>query len=220
MRRFFTSPLLAVILLAAPAILAAILYPGLPESIPVHFDADGQADKYGHKSSIWIHISILFVVGIGVYLLLSNIHKIDPKKTASVSADTYKTLAMIVVVFLAVINTSMVLSMSNTLKNFSIQKVVLPSVGLLIAVMGYFMRNIKPNYFIGLRLPWTLEDEENWAATHQLAAKIWVPAGLLMAIAAILFPFMTAFIITLVITMLVVIIPAIYSYRFFKRKKA
>lgn len=220
MRRFFTSPLLAILLLAAPAILAAILYPGLPESIPVHFNAAGQADKYDHKSSIWLHTSILFVVGLGVYFLVSNIHKIDPKKNASVSVDTYKTIAMIVVVFLAVVNTSMVLSMSNTFPSFSIQKVVLPAVGLLMAIMGYFMHNIKPNYFIGLRLPWTLEDEDNWAATHQLAAKLWIPGGLLMAAAAIIFPFMTAFIVTMAITLVIVIIPVIYSYRFFKNKKA
>lgn len=220
MRRFFTSPLLAIIILAAPAILAAILYPGLPESIPVHFNAEGKADKFDHKSSIWIHISILFTIGLGVYLLVSNIHKIDPKKTASVSVDTYKMIAIIVAVFLAVINTVLVLSMSNTFKNFNIIKLVLPSVGLLMAVLGYCMRNIKPNYFIGLRLPWTLEDEENWAATHQLAVKIWVPAGIAMAVASLVFPFMTSFIITMALTLIIIIVPSIYSYRFYKNKKA
>lgn len=219
MRRFFTSPLLAIVLLAVPAILVAILYPGLPETIPVHFNAEGQADKYEHKSSIWIYTSILFTVGLGMYLLVSNIHKIDPKKTANVSADTYKAIAMIIAVFLTVINTSIVLSMSNTFTKFGILKVVLPAVGLLLAIMGYFMHNIKPNYFIGLRLPWTLEDEDNWAATHQLAAKLWVPAGLLVAVSAIVFPFMVAFIITMAITLVIVIIPAIYSYRFFKQRK-
>lgn len=219
MRRFFTSPLLAIVLLAVPAILVAILYSGLPETIPVHFNAEGQADKYEHKFSIWIYTGILFTVGLGMYLLVSNIHKIDPKKTANVSADTYKAIAMIVVVFLTVINTSIVLSMSNTFTKFGILKVVLPAVGLLLAIMGYFMHNIKPNYFIGLRLPWTLEDEDNWAATHQLAAKLWVPAGLLVAVLAIVFPFMVAFIITMAITLVIVIIPAIYSYRFFKQRK-
>ncbi|MBW0177183.1 SdpI family protein [Sediminibacterium sp.] len=220
MRRFFTSPLLAIALLFIPAIITAILYSGLPETIPVHFNAEGIADKFGAKSSIWVHVSILFVVGLGVYLLLSNLHKIDPKKSAGVSVETHKAIAIIVVLFISLISTGIVLSMSKTFGNFGIQKIVLPAVGLLIAVMGYFMRSIKPNYFIGLRLPWTLEDEENWAATHQLAAKLWIPAGLLMAVSAIAFPFMTAFFITMAITLIIVIIPAIYSYRFFKNKKA
>jgi uncharacterized membrane protein len=220
MRRFFTSPLLAIALLFIPAIITAILYSGLPETIPVHFNAEGIADKFGAKSSIWVHVSILFVVGLGVYLLLSNLHKIDPKKSAGISVETHKAIAIIVVLFISLISTGIVLSMSKTFGNFGIQKIVLPAVGLLIAVMGYFMRSIKPNYFIGLRLPWTLEDEENWAATHQLAAKLWIPAGLLMAVSAIAFPFMTAFFITMAITLIIVIIPAIYSYRFFKNKKA
>ena len=220
MRRFFTSPFLAMLLLAAPAILAAILYPGLPETIPVHFNAEGQADGFGPRSSIWISISILSVVGLGVYLLISNIHKIDPKKTANVSVDTYKTLAILIILFLSIINASIVLFMSNAVKNLGIQNIVLPSVGLLLSAIGYFMRNIKPNYFIGLRLPWTLEDDENWAATHQLAAKIWVPGGLIMAVVSFMLPFMAAFIITLLLTAMMVIVPAVYSYRFFKQKKA
>ncbi len=220
MRRFFTSPVMALLLLAAPAILAAILYPGLPETIPIHFNAKGEADGFGPKSSIWIHISILSVVGLGVYLLLSNIHKIDPKKTANVSVDTYKTLALIITLFLSIINISIVLSMSNTFKSLGIQNIILPSVGLLLAVIGYFMRNIKPNYFIGLRLPWTLEDDENWAATHQLAAKLWIPGGIIMAIVSFILPLMAALIITLSLTSIMVIVPAVYSYRFFKRKKA
>ena len=219
MRRFFTSPLIALVLLAIPLILVAFLYPGLPETIPVHFNAGGIADKYGSKSSIWIHNSILFAVGISVYLLISNLHKIDPKKTAGVSADTHRALAFVLVLFLSVINTSITLSMSGVFKHFGVEKVVLPATGILIAVMGYFMRNIKPNYFIGLRLPWTLEDENNWAATHRLAAKLWIPAGLIMAFTAIVFPFMTAFIITIAVTMIIVLIPAIYSYRFFKQRK-
>ncbi|TDO29099.1 SdpI family protein [Sediminibacterium goheungense] len=219
MRRIFTSPVLALLLLVAPAILAAILYPGLPETIPIHFNAKGQADGFGPKSSIWIHISILSVVGLGVYLLISNIHKIDPKKTANVSVDTYKTLALAITLFLSIINASIVLYMSDALKNLGIQNIVLPSVGLLLAVIGYFMRNIKPNYFIGLRLPWTLEDDENWAATHQLAAKLWIPGGIIIAVVSFALPFMTAFIITVLFTAIMIIVPAVYSYRFFKHKK-
>lgn len=219
MRRFFTSPLLALIILAIPLLLAAFFYPGLPATIPVHFNADGVADRFGSKSNIFIHTSILFVVGFGVYMLISNLHKIDPKKTAQVSAETHKKLALIITVFLSLVSTSIVLSMSDRLSNFGVGNIVLPSVGLLMAILGYFMRDIKPNYFIGLRLPWTLEDEANWAATHKLAAKLWIPGGLLMAVLPFILPFMTAFIGFICLTLAIVIIPSIYSFLFFKRKQ-
>lgn len=219
MRRFFTSPLLAIALLAIAPIVATILYPGLPETVPVHFDAEGVANKFRPKSSIWVPVSILSLVGLGVYFLVSNLHKIDPKKSAGFSAETHKSISIVIVLFLSFINTSLVLLTTATIKNFGIHKMLLPAVGILISLMGYFMRNIKPNYFIGLRLPWTLEDEDNWSATHQMAAKLWTPAGLLMAVSSIVFPFMTAFIITMSITLVIVTIPAMYSYRYFKNKK-
>lgn len=172
MRRFFTSPLLAIALLAIAPIVATILYPGLPETVPVHFDAEGVANKFRPKSSIWVPISILSLVGLGVYFLVSNLHKIDPKKSAGFSAETHKSISIVIVLFLSFINTSLVLLTTATIKNFGIHKMLLPAVGILISLMGYFMRNIKPNYFIGLRLPWTLEDEDNWSATHQMAAKL------------------------------------------------
>lgn len=219
MRRFFTSFPFALILIAIPFIFTAIQYSGLPETIPVHFGPDGKADGFGPKSSIWIHTSILSVIGLGVYLLISNLHKIDPKKSAQVSLETFKSLATLILLFLTIINLSISLSMSNQSLGFGIEKIVLPAVGCLIAVMGYFMRDIKPNYFIGLRLPWTLEDEENWAATHQLAAKLWLPGGLVMAVTAIIFPFMVAFITTIAITLIIVLIPSIFSFRYYRKKQ-
>lgn len=219
MRRFFTSFSFALILIAIPFIFTAIQYSGLPDTIPVHFGPDGKADGFGTKSSIWIHTSILSVIGLGIYLLISNLHKIDPKKSAQVSLETFKSLATLILLFLTIINLSISLSMSNQSLGFGVEKVVLPAVGCLIAVMGYFMRDIKPNYFIGLRLPWTLEDEENWTATHQVASKLWIPAGILMVVASIIFPFMTAFIITIATTLIIVIIPAVFSFRYYRKKQ-
>jgi uncharacterized membrane protein len=219
MRRFFTSLPFAILLIAAPFIFTAIQYSGLPDTIPVHFGADGKADGFGPKSSIWIHTSLLSVIGLGVYLLIGNLHKIDPKKSAQVSAETFKNLATVILLFLTVINLSVSLSMSNQSLDLGLERIVLPAVGLLIAVMGYFMRDIKPNYFIGLRLPWTLEDEENWAATHQLVSKLWMPAGIVMIAASIIFPFMTAFIITIATTLIIVIIPTVFSFRYYRKKQ-
>lgn len=219
MRRFFTSIPFAIMLIATPFIFTAFQYSGLPDTIPVHFGADGKADGFGPKSSIWLHTSILSVIGLGVYLLIANLHKIDPKKSAQVSAETFKSLAIIILLFLTIINLSISLSMSNQSLDFGLERIVLPAIGLLISVMGYFMRDIKPNYFIGLRLPWTLEDDENWAATHELAAKLWIPAGLLMVAAAIIFPFKFAFIITITTTLIIVLIPAIFSFRYYRKKQ-
>lgn len=220
MRRVFTSPLFAVMLMAVPFVYLGIQYAALPDSVPVHYNADGVADKFGNKSSLWLHTGILSAIGMGIYLLISNLHTIDPKKSAKVSAATFKSLAIFLLLFLTVINISITVSAVNYPAKFSLTKIILPAVGCLFTVTGYYMRTIQPNYFIGMRLPWILEDDENWVATHRIAAYLWIPGGLLMAIAGLVFPFFTAFIVMMVITTILIVIPARFSYRFYRKKQA
>jgi len=220
MRRVFTSPLLAVVIVALPFLYLALQYASLPDTVPVHFNAEGVADGFGSKSSLWLHTSILSVVAISNYLLISNLHKIDPKKTAKTSAETLKLIAIVIVLFLSVINIIITYSAVSYPTTFSLAKIVLSAVGLLLSFIGYQMRTIQPNYFIGLRLPWTLEDDDNWEATHRLAARFWIPGGLIIAIIAWFLPFFSAFIASIIITGILVIIPIIFSFRFFRKKQA
>jgi uncharacterized membrane protein len=81
------------------------------------------------------------------------------------------------------------------------------------------MPRVKQNYFVGMRLPWTLEDVVNWNATHHFAGKVWAIGGLLMALCAILFDGVTQMAIFFSVVFLIVILPVIFSYRFFKKSK-
>jgi uncharacterized membrane protein len=78
------------------------------------------------------------------------------------------------------------------------------------------MHSIKPNYFAGLRTPWALEDPDNWRATHRLAGKLWFAGGLVITIAVLLLPTVPGFIFFMSIVAVLVLIPFIYSYRYFK----
>ena len=82
------------------------------------------------------------------------------------------------------------------------------------------MHSIKPNYFAGFRMPWTLESEENWKATHMLASKIWFAGGILIAILALFIKPFIMFFVMMGIVLIMVLVPAIFSYRFFKKEKA
>ena len=59
---------------------------------------------------------------------------------------------------------------------------ILAGTGLLIAVVGKYIYNIKPNYFAGIRLPWTLNNDENWRKTHLLGGKLIIGGGLLIVV--------------------------------------
>ena len=97
-------------------------------------------------------------------------------------------------------------------------KFVFIAMGLLFALLGNNMYNIKPNYFAGLRLPWTLENEENWRKTHQFAGRLWFFGGIGFAIIAVFMNNKWATYTGAVILGILIIIPIFYSYSFYKQQ--
>ena len=79
------------------------------------------------------------------------------------------------------------------------------------------MPKLKQNYIAGFKLPWTLENEANWNATHALAGKVWMVGGTLQMATALLLNGAAIFIVFMSITAVMVIIPSAFSYRMFKR---
>lgn len=97
-------------------------------------------------------------------------------------------------------------------------RVLWPLMGLMFAFIGNYMNNIKPNYFAGLRLPWTLSSDDNWRRTHQMAGKLWFWGGLSAAILSLIIPSPFSIIVFFLILSVLVIIPIVYSYRIFKNE--
>lgn len=90
--------------------------------------------------------------------------------------------------------------------------------GFLFAVMGNLMPKIRQNYFIGIKTPWALEDEDNWRRTHRMAGRLWFAAGLLMMLLSVLpKEILTGSILGLASAM--ALVPYIYSYSLFRSKR-
>jgi len=215
-----SSPLgtmLIFLIMIIPLLYAGSIYSSLPETVPLHFDINGKADGFGNKSQIWFVVILMTVVSAGVYLLITNLPKIDPKKTAGQSPELYHKIAIVLVVFLCALN--IVIIYSTASGSFKLSNLMLPLLGLLFAVLGNYMHSIKPNYFVGFRTPWTLENEENWRKTHQLVGKLWVPGGILITISTLLLPVKPGFVVFLCIVVIITVIPGIYSYLYFKKQQ-
>lgn len=91
-------------------------------------------------------------------------------------------------------------------------------VGIMFIIMGNYMGKIRPNWFMGIRTPWTLSSDEVWNKTHRLGGKLFVLAGALLILVAFLPGSVT--LVTLIIGVAaVVIIPTVYSFILFKREK-
>jgi len=215
MEKFLKKAIWLVIL--APAAYLAIVWNSLPASIPMHYNLEGNVDRYGSKNELLTMLIILTAINVTLYLLLPNIYRIDPKKYAGENKSRLYRITCAVVVFLsATICMIIFTSARGDIKAGA--GFMVPAMGLLFAIIGNYMYTIKPNYFAGFRLPWTLNNDENWRKTHLLGGKLFFASGLLIAVAGLFASFKVAIIIMFVILTLSVLITCVYSYRIYKKQ--
>lgn len=201
-----------------PAVYLAITWNKIPEKVAMHFDLKGNVDRFGSKNELLTAVIVLTITNAVVYLILTNIYRIDPKKYAAENKDRLQRLASGVVLFLCALLCMIIYSSSNGNISFN-TGFILAAMGLLFAFIGNYMHNIKPNYFAGFRLPWALENEENWKKTHALAGKLWFGGGLLLAVTCLFLPPEAAYIFFFAIMIIITAIPIIFSFRYYQKQK-
>ena len=210
------GPWLVGLMIIAPLIYGAIIYPQLPSRIPTHFNIEGKADAWGGPSSIFIGPGIMGAVSIFVYILMSNLKTFDPKKYDEANDTLYSNFAVLTVAFLSALSTIIIYSSTHA-DEINVGKLILPLIGLSFAGLGWYMPKFKQNYFVGFKLPWTLENETNWNETHKVAGKLWIYGGLFQAVVTFILPMKFGMIAFMLAIAIMVIIPSVFSYRLFKK---
>lgn len=189
-----------------------MLYPALPDQIPTHWNVRGQIDDYGSKGFTALGFPLLI---LGLYFLLTYLPKIDPRKENYLKfASTYNVIKWIIVLFmLGMYGLMLAVAMGYAVK---VDLVVRAGVAFLLIFLGNYMGKVRTNYFVGIRTPWTLADEEVWLKTHRFGAKIFVLTGVL-GILTIPFGIMGAY-----INVGIFILPVttvLYSYLEYRKKQ-
>ena len=201
-----------IIIALLPFIYLAFIWNNLPETVPMHWNASGEVDRWGKKIEILFPLIILSGVG---YFIFSLIQTLDPKGNLEKMGNKLQNLRYIISIFLTLIGLFIVYSLQTQNSN---PKLIFAIIGLLFAFLGNYFKTIKPNYFIGIKTPWTLENEEVWKKTHVLGGKLWFIGGLLMALTFLL-PNEMQLYTFLGITAVITIVPIVYSYLEFKKIK-
>ena len=91
------------------------------------------------------------------------------------------------------------------------------SLGLMFLVIGNYMPKMKQNPTLGIRLPWTLANEENWNRTHRIGGKVWVAGGLVLLLCCLL-PGAAMAVGMLVSIVVLAVVPCVYSYRLYRKQ--
>jgi uncharacterized membrane protein len=205
------------LIIIMPAVYLAFVWNSLPQSIAMHYDLKGNIDRYGNKNELLTMIMILTAVNVVIYLLLPNIYRIDPKKYAVENKGRLYRIAFAVVVFTtAVLCLIIYSSIHGNIKMST--RFIFSGMGLLFAIIGNYMHTIKPNYFAGFRLPWTLSNDENWRKTHLLGGKLFFGGGLFIAVSCLFTSFPGSMIILFTTMIFITVITCVYSYRLYKKQ--
>ena len=212
-----TQNLLVVVLTLAPLAWLFYSWNEIPPTVVLHYNIHLKPDRMGSKSNLaWMAI-LLSAVGFGLYMLLKNIHKIDPKRAEKISPASFGRLAMVLLAFFSLINILVIYSAAG--HPHLLLNLLCPILGLLLAAIGNYLPALKPNYFAGIRLPWTLNSEYNWKKTHQLAGILWFWGGILLTVLGLLLPPQVGLAVMLGAIVVLVIVPCVYSFRLFKKEQ-
>lgn len=204
--------LITSVTILLPVLFGLFYWNELPENMITHWGLDGKPDGWSSRAFAVFALPAI-ILALHWVCILFTVR--DPK-----NKDQNGKVFGVVLWITPIVS----LSVNGMIYASSLGRAFSPSanacllVGLSFIVIGNYMPKCRQNHTIGIKLKWTLENEENWNSTHRLAGKVWVIGGLLLVVCAVL-PEPVSMAVMLAVTALLVAIPVVYSYRYHKKQK-
>ena len=204
---------LTLLVIGLVIIAVAYFYQVLPDQVVTHWNVSGEPDGWGSKNFATFFVPALL---IGMYLLFQWLPKLDPRKSNYAKfSNVYKIFQFVIILFLSFIY--FITTLYNIGWAIEIDVTISIVIGLMMIIFGFNMKHIKSNLFIGIRTPWTLSNESVWKKTHEFAEKVFILGGLLFIIISFL-P-VSWFVWILILIILLLLSPMVYSYFIFRQIK-
>ena len=189
---------------------AAWLSPRLPELVPTHWDARGHVNGYVRKP---LGVYILPMTMLGVHALLAALPRMSPRGfEIAPFGRVYELLHTATLGFLLFITVLALRAAAGD--HVPILQATCVAIGLLLIVIGNFLGKVRRNFFVGIRTPWTLANDEVWLRTHRLGGKTFVLAGVVVVAGVCLGASVAQ---CTFVAVLAALVPAVYSYVVYRR---
>lgn len=200
--------LITSIITLSPILVGLILWNRLPDEIAIHFNSGGVADNWCYKGWVVFGMPVLILL---IHCLCIFITAHDPKRKNI--SDNLFGIVFWICPACSVLGCS--ISYVYALKiDLSINSIIHMVLGLLLIILGNYLPKTRQNHTMGIKLPWTLNDKENWNSTHRFAGWVWIAGGFILLINA----FINNRIISIATIILIMLIPAIYSFVYNKNR--
>ena len=203
--------ILTSVVMLLPVIVGLVMWNKLPDKLPTHWNSSGEVDGWSSKSFAVFAIPLIL---LGVHLLCSVGTSLDPKNKAVNS----KIFFLVMWICPAVSVVCMTAVYAGALGvDVRVEFVIPLLMGLLFLVIGNYLPKCKQNYTIGIKIPWTLGDEDNWNKTHRFAGVVWTVCALVVMVGAF---FKEIVVFTTFIPIAVMVFaPMIYSYIYYRKHR-
>lgn len=213
--------LVALLALLADVAASIAVWPRLPERVPVHWGLSGAPDRFGSR---WELLLLGPGLLLGLWLVLSLVSRIDPKAAVPLPADappaeagTRDAVVAVVLALLALFHVAVLLQASGQLVDGPLLFALLLAAFQLL--LGNFMPRVRPNFFVGVRTPWTLSSDPVWRRTHRLAGKLLFAGGFLSAAAGAALAPQGALVASGALLAAALVLPAVLSYVWWRQEQ-
>lgn len=204
-----------LLIVAAAFVASAMVYPRLPESIPTHFDMSGQPNGWSSRLfGAWLLPLFL----LGMWALVRVLPRIDPRGSNYAKfGGAFE--GIIVSIMLFMLGMHIVVLRASLGHPVAMQHVLPVGIGVLFIVIGNLLPRARPNWFVGIRTPWTLSSDRVWEKTHRLGGRVFVAGGVIITVAAFASAKWAQVVLVTVVTICAATV-LIYSYLEWKREQS
>ena len=208
MKKHLKVLLLASIVTLLPIVAGLLLWNRLPDPMPTHWNMAGEVDGWSGKAFA-VFVLPLILVAAEWLCMVVTIYT-DPKRENHSDKVLHLVLWIIPILSIVMHTFTYAIALGVDVPMNSVMPIFM---GLIFVIIGNYLPKCKQNYTIGIKIPWTLNSEENWNKTHRFAGILWVVCGLVMVASG----FIGGFWVFFPITLAMVIAPIVYSYRLFRK---
>lgn len=197
------------IVVLLPILVGVALWDQLPDTMAIHWNAAGEADGWADKGKAVVMLPLIL---LGAHWVCVTVMSMDPKSKNM--QDKMWKLALWVCPLISLLVSAATLG-SGLGWNIPVEIVMPMLLGVLFICIGNYMPKCKQTYTMGIRLPWTLDSEENWNKTHRFAGKVWVVGGVLMMLSSLIGKIW----IIVATALCLALLPSVYSYWIYRQEK-
>lgn len=205
---------LLILLILTPLAYLAVVWNSIPDIVPVHFNIKGESNGYGSKTELIIFVTFINPL---IYLLMKFIPKIDPKGKVDTTNRQYGMLRIVLALMMSGISCFIIYSALHD--DGSPNDLLYIFIGSFFILIGNYIQTVKPNYFVGIRTPWALEDENNWRYTQRLGGKAFFISGVITIVVSLLLPMEIAGKVFIASVLTAAVASFVFSYLFYLKHK-